>query len=249
MTPSTALSPSPLLPPEFQLMPSRPLPPLPQRWFHSFEFPDGEQVEGIKPLASLREEADQIFSQPLAGRRVLDIGAWDGFFSFEAERRGAAEVLATDHFCWSGQGWGDKSGFDHAHARFGSQVRSLDLDVAQRTSRGCVAAGSRVPGRQGIGKCVHSVDRVGAGADFLRKVRDWVRRAAVARSGSGVPALGRNSGDVWALSAGQKNGPAVGPGRPVLPPMRAKGVSSPRAKGLGRGGWPRNRIGLGDCFS
>ncbi len=112
-------------------MPSRPLPPLPQRWFHSFEFPDGEQVKGVKPLASLREEADQIFSQPLAGRRVLDIGAWDGFFSFEAERRGAAEVLATDHFCWSGQGWGDKSGFDHAHARFGSQVRSLDLDVAQ----------------------------------------------------------------------------------------------------------------------
>ena len=75
-------------------MPSRPLPPLPQRWFHSFEFPDGEQVEGIKPLASLREEADQIFSQPLAGRRVLDIGAWDGFFSFEAERRGAADTAS-----------------------------------------------------------------------------------------------------------------------------------------------------------
>jgi tRNA (mo5U34)-methyltransferase len=52
------------------------------------------------------------------------------FFSFEAEKRGAAEVLATDHFCWSGAGWGDKRGFDHAHARFNSKVRSLDMDVS-----------------------------------------------------------------------------------------------------------------------
>lgn len=111
-------------------MPSDHLPPPPNQWFHSFAFPDGERVEGIKPLESLQEEADLIFPTPLAGKRVLDIGAWDGFFSFQAERRGAAEVLATDHFCWSGQGWGDKRGFDHAHARFGSQVRSLDLDVA-----------------------------------------------------------------------------------------------------------------------
>lgn len=110
-------------------MPS-PLPPPPERWFHSFAFPDGAHVEGVKPLASLREEAEQIFTAPLAGKRVLDIGAWDGYFSFEAERRGAAEVVATDHFCWSGEGWGDKRGFDHAHARFGSQVRSIDIDVA-----------------------------------------------------------------------------------------------------------------------
>ena len=104
-------------------------PPLPLRWFHSFQFPDGEQVAGIKPLTSLRQEADVILGGNLAGRRVLDIGAWDGFFSFEAERRGAAEVLATDHFCWSGEGWGDKRGFDHAHARFASRVRSVDLPV------------------------------------------------------------------------------------------------------------------------
>jgi tRNA (mo5U34)-methyltransferase len=32
---------------------------------------------------------------------VLDIGAWDGFFSFEAERRGAKRVVALDHYVWS----------------------------------------------------------------------------------------------------------------------------------------------------
>ncbi|MDI1296077.1 MAG: methyltransferase type 11, partial [bacterium] len=89
------------------------LPPVPDRWFHSFAFPDGTHVDGVKTLNALRQEADLIFPQSLQGKRVLDIGAWDGFFSFQAEQRGAAEVLATDHFCWSGDGWGDKRGFDH----------------------------------------------------------------------------------------------------------------------------------------
>jgi len=34
----------------------------------------------------------------LTGKSVLDIGAWDGFFSFEFERRGAKRVLADDSF-------------------------------------------------------------------------------------------------------------------------------------------------------
>ena len=32
----------------------------------------------------------------LAGKRCLDVGAMDGFWAFELERRGAGEVLATD---------------------------------------------------------------------------------------------------------------------------------------------------------
>lgn len=34
----------------------------------------------------------------LAGKRVLDIGAWDGYWTFEALKRGAAEVVAVDDF-------------------------------------------------------------------------------------------------------------------------------------------------------
>lgn len=51
----------------------------------------------------------------MRGKRVLDIGAWDGFFAFEAERRGA-EVVALDHV--------DKSatGFPIAAALLGSRV-------------------------------------------------------------------------------------------------------------------------------
>jgi len=32
----------------------------------------------------------------LTGKTVLDVGARDGYFSFEAERRGASRVLAID---------------------------------------------------------------------------------------------------------------------------------------------------------
>ncbi len=42
----------------------------------------------------------------LVGKSVLDIGAWDGFFSFEAERRGAARVVALDRHIWSLDRWG-----------------------------------------------------------------------------------------------------------------------------------------------
>ena len=52
---------------------------------------------------------------------MLDIGAWDGALSFEAERRGASRVLATDSFCWSGEGWGTKDGFEFARKAIGSQ--------------------------------------------------------------------------------------------------------------------------------
>ncbi|HVL02911.1 MAG TPA: DUF1698 domain-containing protein [Acidimicrobiales bacterium] len=35
-----------------------------------------------------------------SGRSVLDIGAWDGYYSFLAERLGASRVVALDHYVW-----------------------------------------------------------------------------------------------------------------------------------------------------
>src|SRR5436309_3517316 len=101
----------------------------PINWFHSHAFPDGETTRGEKPIEVLRKEAEVVFRHGVAGRSVLDIGAWDGWFSFEAERRGAARVLATDHFCWSGPGWGTKAGFDYAHTRYASRVETRDMNV------------------------------------------------------------------------------------------------------------------------
>lgn len=101
----------------------------PKRWFHSIDIGDGYVTKGDKPNCALRGMADVVYRQGVAGKTVLDIGAWDGFYSFEAERRGAVKVVATDHFSWSGPGWGTKLGFDYAHARLGSHVESIDVDL------------------------------------------------------------------------------------------------------------------------
>lgn len=65
-------------------------------WYHSIELPDGGLIEGHQTIAQLRRRLDQFhIPADLTGKRVLDIGAWDGWFSFEMERRGA-QVLAVD---------------------------------------------------------------------------------------------------------------------------------------------------------
>jgi tRNA (mo5U34)-methyltransferase len=65
-------------------------------WYHSFELPDGTLVKGVMPLEWLRERWSRFpIPADLTGKRVLDIGPWDGWFSFEAERRGA-QVISID---------------------------------------------------------------------------------------------------------------------------------------------------------
>jgi tRNA (mo5U34)-methyltransferase len=98
------------------------------KFFHSFEFSD-TKIVGLAPIESLRLIAADVFKHPVVGRTVLDIGAWDGFYSFEAERLGALRVHATDHFCWSGKGWGTKAGFDYVSKVIGSRIESTDIDV------------------------------------------------------------------------------------------------------------------------
>jgi tRNA (mo5U34)-methyltransferase len=65
-------------------------------WYHSIDLPDGTVIPGIQTIEQLRARIAQYpIPQDLRGKRVLDIGAWDGWFSFEMERRGAT-VVAVD---------------------------------------------------------------------------------------------------------------------------------------------------------
>ena len=66
-------------------------------WFQEIDLGNGVVTPGwSKPLT----EKLPFFGLPddMSGMRVLDIGCCEGFFSFEAERRGAAEVVAIDSF-------------------------------------------------------------------------------------------------------------------------------------------------------
>jgi len=90
-------------------------------WYHSIEFPDGSRIDGHISLEILRERyADFGFPEDLTGKRALDIGAWDGWFSFEMERHGA-DVTAVDVV--------SVPNFEAAHRRMGSKVRYVVSDI------------------------------------------------------------------------------------------------------------------------
>lgn len=97
------------------------------KWFHSIELAPGITTSGIDVTADrvsvLRLPGD------LSGKTVLDVGAWDGFFSFEAERRNAARIVAADMFAWHGDNWSGKEGFDLARRARRSKVEDVDIDV------------------------------------------------------------------------------------------------------------------------
>ena len=73
------------------------------RWFHTIDLGDGivtpGQDESARKLGWLH------LPHSLQGKSVLDVGARDGFFSFEAERRGATRLVAVDPACWREPAW------------------------------------------------------------------------------------------------------------------------------------------------
>ena len=102
------------------------------RWFHRLDLGHGIVTPGQDD--SPRKLRWLHLPEDLNGRTVLDIGAWDGFFSFEAERRGAARVVAVDPACWrepawGPDGWGTQRGFNLARIALGSAVEDLDTDL------------------------------------------------------------------------------------------------------------------------
>jgi tRNA (mo5U34)-methyltransferase len=63
-------------------------------WYHRIELPNGVVTPGWAPINA----RSYMIPDRLDGARVLDVGAWDGYWTFEALRRGAAEVVAIDDF-------------------------------------------------------------------------------------------------------------------------------------------------------
>jgi tRNA (mo5U34)-methyltransferase len=102
-------------------------------WFHQLVFADGVVTPGATTIDVLEAAANVYFRDDLAGRSLIDIGCWDGFNSFEAKRRGATRVLATDHFAWSDRCWGSRQSFELARENLGLDIDVLDIDLAEIT--------------------------------------------------------------------------------------------------------------------
>jgi tRNA (mo5U34)-methyltransferase len=94
------------------------------RWFHTFDFGNGLKTPGYDNSA--RKLKRLHLPESLAGKTVLDIGAWDGYFAFECERRGASRVVAADSQAWRD---GGKRGFELARSILHSRVEDRDMDI------------------------------------------------------------------------------------------------------------------------
>jgi tRNA (mo5U34)-methyltransferase len=123
---------------------------LDREWYHTIELAPGIATPGWFDTRSVVAELP--FPDSLAGKRCLDVATFDGFWAFEMERRGAAEVHAIDVLDPRMWDWPVTSteetvaainrrkeggrGFDVAHRALGSGVtfeeRSVyDLDPAE----------------------------------------------------------------------------------------------------------------------
>ncbi len=94
-------------------------------WYHKMDLGEGITTPGLVDCLS----PEQLEIGRLDGLTVLDIGAWDGAYSFMAERLGAKRVLATDLVVWS-EGWKTRNaGFKLARRVLKSQVEDMTIDV------------------------------------------------------------------------------------------------------------------------
>ncbi len=66
------------------------------QWCHSIDLGAGIVTPGISKTKHLSDAE----LPEMAGKSVLDIGAWDGLNAFLAEQKGASRVVALDHYAW-----------------------------------------------------------------------------------------------------------------------------------------------------
>lgn len=90
-------------------------------WYHRWEVFQGVWTPGRRPVDMVCARAS--IPSDLTGKRVLDVGAWNGCFSFECERRGASEVIAY------GLENSDVSGFNRLKKLLGSRVTYVQGSV------------------------------------------------------------------------------------------------------------------------
>jgi tRNA (mo5U34)-methyltransferase len=112
------------------------------RWFHSIDLGHGVVTPGLRTPAVQQQKLENLRLPKLEGKSVLDIGAWDGFYSFAAEQRGASRVVALDHHAWGL----DRSALQHYNERCQKgEVQRQPLDHVPELWRW-----EDLPGRRGF---------------------------------------------------------------------------------------------------
>jgi len=103
-------------------------------WYHTLDLGGGVVTRGMfdhRPAVGR-----YLIPSDLTGMRCLDVGTMDGFWAFEMERRGAAEVVALDI--------DDAEALDWPAAQRAKVVKTLDETKGERFALATKALGSSV---------------------------------------------------------------------------------------------------------
>ncbi len=100
-------------------------------WYHRIDLGDC-YTPGANYLLQNKPE-DIFIPNDLSGKSVLDVGCWDGYYSFECEKRNAERVVASDKYIWEKESsfWSKDRGFDFAHKYLNSKVEKAVLSVEE----------------------------------------------------------------------------------------------------------------------
>jgi tRNA (mo5U34)-methyltransferase len=141
-----------------------------REWFHRFEFDNGVVAHGVDPSHFKTQYLG--LPESFDGLTVLDIGTYEGHYAFEAARRGAADVLAADHWVWTWPGSTARSNFEFVREHLALPVRDVVLRVEDLTPE---AVGGTYDVVLFLGVLYHAPDPLG----YLRRVHAVTRQYAL----------------------------------------------------------------------
>jgi tRNA (mo5U34)-methyltransferase len=97
-----------------------------ESWYHRIDLGDGIETPGHFRMSDYL--AYYRLPARMDGLRVLDVGASTGYFAYEFERRGAAEVVAVELPSWGAHDWTPRyrEGFQ---AKSDVERSSIDRDI------------------------------------------------------------------------------------------------------------------------
>jgi tRNA (mo5U34)-methyltransferase len=99
-------------------------------WLHTIDLGNGLVTPGRVPAEVFETKKKTCLDGvEFKGKTVLDVGAWNGGYSIEAKRRGAARVVALDHMTWIHPQIRGRESFDFAVRVTGLDIEALELDL------------------------------------------------------------------------------------------------------------------------
>ena len=97
-----------------------------QSWYHRIDLGDGIETPGHFRMTDYLKHYH--FPERMDGMRVLDVGASTGFFAYEFERRGAAEVVGIELPSWGDHDWTPRYRREF-EAKAQSEKQNIDREV------------------------------------------------------------------------------------------------------------------------